>query len=399
MQMDASVGSGIGRYIAIPAVLLLIIAIALGSRAESREDFQDRAEQERREQQADNNSGGSEGSEGSPGESGGSGGSQPGGETRYRYDESGAGVGEDLEPPRRITIDSDNGRIAFEPAGVDGEDGITWDIDEPLIGRLIGFRLVDDEFFVVESGSAQPGDLLISWSDEQIVLTEVGGGVTRIERNEDTVSGVHTDADGTVASFEQNGDAAVRINDDLQAEPEDVGPIFGTDPSDPFDPPFGDSWPWAWIGLGIALTMFIVGMWLTFKDGLGLATVEFSIPQHKKPPRHGTPAQEIDLFERLRQNPDADAVVRELYERVTSGEWGLPSRDLDETPLEFNHRVNDGLPTDAALRLSQLTDLYSAVRFAPQTASLDDRDRAIDIAQRLLHHMRAAATRLEGAGV
>ncbi len=398
MQVAASEGSGIGRYLAIPAVLILVVLVALGARAESRQDFQDRAEQ-----QSQSGSGGSSGSSGGSGGSGGSegssGGSQQGGETRYRYDESGGDSGESLEPPRRISIDTQNGRIAFEPQGVDGNDGITWDIDQPLTGRLIGFRLADDEFFVVTSGLEQPGDILISWIDEQVVLSEVGGGVTKVERNDDTISGTHTSIDESVSTFEQADDNAVRINDRLQAEPENVGPIFGSDPSQPFDPPFGDSWPWSFIGLGVALTMFIVGMWLTFKDGLGLAVVEFSIPQHKKPARRNVPGDELDLFERLRQNPDADAVVRELYELATSGEWGLPVRHMEETPLEFHQRVRDGLPTDATLPLSQLTDLYSAVRFAPQTANLDDRDRAIDIAQRLLYQMQTAARQPEGVGV
>ncbi|MEZ5341128.1 MAG: DUF4129 domain-containing protein [Acidimicrobiales bacterium] len=381
-----------GRWLAIPAAIVLVILVALGAQSQTGEEFQQQQRQQSSEANDSQGSSGSESGESSGGGGDGKGGSsgQPGDgrEIRYRYDENSGSGGQPLEPPTRISIETDNGRIAFEPAGVVDNQGVTWDIEEPLPGRLVGFRLVDGEFFIVQRGLEVPGDQLISWDGDTIVLSEVGGGITEIRRDDNAVSGSYTAPGGTPQSFAQAGDTPVVANPALQAEPEDVGPIFGIDPSEPFDPPFAKSWPWGWIGLGTALTMFFVGMWLIFKDGIGLATVNFSVPQHTKVVRGDAPADEADLFERLRQNPDADAVIRELYDRATSGEWLIPVRAHQETPLEFFARVRDAIPADAASELSQLSDLYSAVRFAPRTADLADRDRAIELAQRMLFFMQ-----------
>lgn len=375
-----------GRFLAVPAVLLLILLVVLGAQSESAEQYRERVEQDQS---------GSSGT-GSSGESGSSSGADEGGETRYRYDENADPGADQLDPPTRISIDTPNGRIAFEPAGTVNNDGITWDIDEPLPGRLVGFRqAIGGDFFVVQRGLEQPGDVLISWFDDQLVLTEVDGGITSIRRNDSVLAGTFTLVDGTVMSFESEADEPVVVSDRLQAEPEDVGPVFGTDPSDPFKPPVGSSWPWGWIGLGTALTMFCVGMWLIFKDGIGLATVHFTVPQHTNVTREGSPGQEDDLFARLSQSEDADAVVRELYELAVSGSWGIEARHSEETPLEYHWRVRDRLPPSAAQQLGQLTDLYSAVQFAPQTATLDDRDRAIGCAKQLLLVMSQAADRQE----
>lgn len=421
------------RWLAVPAIIVMLALAALAIAGESRDEFVLRNElQEQQEQQQQQGSGGgSSGGSGSgqsqDGSSGsGSGGSGSGGQLQQV----------DPYPADRLIIQTENGPVELSLNGNDvqgrsapgsggsgsGDSG-SGDSESAITlapdpnGNIVGFRIDENGNFVpVERGESTEGlTLLVPQDDGSFLLIRPDG--TEIELYY-TQNGLEARVDDGESYALEAEDGSVRV-DDLVMTPLERGQQWNPDDS-PQPPPDGlpqleDGAP----GSGRQITPedhselddpdgdevaaddladeddgstnwrnIIIVVLLAI--GLALAIWWFFAFRPRREQEDEVPAPMLaplvpgmtawEAFEaflaELAADPDPTHAIRLAFAYAEQGMGGLPSRQSDETPHEWLTRTGGASP-ELAATLSPLVDRYSDIRFGSHVATGAERDQAL----------------------
>jgi hypothetical protein len=315
------------------ALLLSLVGLALNS--EPRQDFRDRQAQ----------------------------GEGPGGEATGDSD----GSDGDTTSGDRGSNDGRRGgsdtRLVVTPDGVEGSriDGVLRLDDDGLLEAVDRQELTDDDTraFVTDDGLdlGRPNGNVVVFTfddDERLMGAEFtpDGDQLEVNRNSD---GTFTFDDGTtVGPFDNPG---------LTDQAEQQGGLFGGQ----------RDLPWRWVVI-----------WLV---GMTLASLALALYLHlvAEPVDLDIPALAVastdDEFERflagLAGDPNPTRAIRLAFQVAEQGLGGLPRRRREETPQEWQERVQDQR-RELASPVTELCGLYSRIRFGGRTA--DERDRQAAIA-------------------
>lgn len=402
------------RWLAVPAIIVMLALAALAIAGESRDEFVLRNEQQQQQQpgSGDSNSGDSSSGGSSSGESG-SGGSSSGGQLQQV----------DPYPADRLIIQTENGPVELSLNGNDvqgrsapgaggsaGEGSITLAPDPD--GNIVGFRIDENGNFVpVERGESTEGlTLLVPQDDGSFLLIRPDGTEIELYYTQNGLEARVDDGDGYALEAE---DGSVRVDDlvmtplergqqwnpdDFQQLPPDGLPqleegergsgrqitpedhdqldeLDGVDPDDDND----GSTNWRNIIIIVLLAL-----------GVALAIWWFFAFRPRRQDEDEVPAPMLapvvpgmtawEAFEaflaELAADPDPTHAIRLAFAYAEQGMGTLPGRQSDETPYEWLTRTANSSP-DAASALSPLVDRYSDIRFGSHVATGAERDQAL----------------------
>lgn len=290
------------------------------------------------------------------------------------------------EPPS-VTMTSDDGtiEIRFDADGVaratvEGRDG-EFDL---VPGTGSGFRLTSDgRLEPVPAGMIEPDDL---------GLTPTGQGVAVDAPDNPTVELRPDGRTGGVSATEFDGDAVTQLTGpDGTVELRDgttISPIELPGEEGSAIVAAARDMPWRWIVAAIT--------------ALAVASALTGYLMHR---RHVEPSMSVTttldwatdgtedfegFLERLAADPDPTRAIRLAFHAVEQGLSGLPVRRAEETPFEWHRRASDTIPAVEST-LGRICDLYAKARFAPGQATEQDRYEMIDDLRQLVHGTHAPA--------
>lgn len=402
------------RWLAVPAVIVMLALAALAIAGEGREEFVQR--NELTEQQQQQQGGGGSGQNGQP--QGGSGGGAGG---------SGGGSGGQLQPvdpypADRLIIQTENGPVELSLNGNDvqgrsapgsggnGSDGSSITLAPDPDGNIVGFRIDEDGNFVpVEEGESTEGlTLLVPQEDGSFLLIRPDG--TEIELYY-TQNGLEARVDDGESYALESEDGSVRVDDlvmtplergqqwnpdDFQQIPpdglpelEDGAPGSGQQirPEDhdqaaeeaeeqADDGEGSTNWRNIIVIVLLALGLALAAWWFfAFRPRKEQEEVPAPMVAPVVPGMSAWEAFEAFLAE-LAADPDPTHAIRLAFAYAEQGMGDLPARDSDETPYEWLSRTRDSRPEVASL-LSPLVDRYSDIRFGNHVATGAERDQAL----------------------
>ncbi|MFV0259051.1 MAG: hypothetical protein ACK5PP_11460 [Acidimicrobiales bacterium] len=394
----ASAAPGMARWLAIPALFVLVglITLAMSSQLPSLS--------------GDNGSvGGSNPTGGEPGsgQSMGGNGSSSGGRTGSGGDDQvvGGGTGRSRESGSEeptadgndLTVTSPDGEVIIDvegdtPTNPNRPGGVLQPVQPDETGDVAGLRRTEGgELVPVGPDELRPTDYRLD--------TVPGGGIdltrpdgTRFEFRPGTdgrfdITEVSPDGQRTEVQPDPSGQVEIDTDTYLQVAPPSLWEqASGT--------------PWPWIALGITLIALA---------SIALAWYMHHIRPRERPgldlgldlePAAPIPIDQFEAFlSRLAADPDPGRAIRLAFRAAERGLGGIPSRRAEETPLEWYDRVQASRP-DTTEPLSGLCARFTTVKFAPGEATLEDRDEAI-MDLRRLHALTPASPAsgvLQGVG-
>lgn len=352
-------------WLALPAFLAVLALVALAASTEHRPEFEGRLEQE------------------SAGQGGGGGqesldtGQDPSFDQGDPITEALGGDPGDVEgEAKRITIAGENGdiiveledgRVGLRP--VEGDEAIDLEADD-----LVAIRLNEDgSLEVVPIDEIGPDDTVVTAADDGFDLERPDGSTVefRADGENDGISATEIDPNGRSAELVPNQDGSVTLSDGTTVGPIDRAEELGTFES------FierASGLPWRWIALGLVL--------------LALACIALAYHLHRRRPgdefdigaliRPDVPDDQFEGFlARLADDRDPTRAVRIGFSVAERGLGGMPPRHDQETPFEWQARVESERPGFGP-SVGTLCDLFARARFAPGHSTEDDRRTMID---------------------
>ena len=426
------------RWLAVPAIIVMLALAALAIAGEGRDEFVLRNElQEQQEQQEQQAQGGSSG------EGGSSSGQSQGGQSQGGSEGSGSGGGGsggsgsggqlqpvDPYPADRLIIQTENGPVELSLNGNDvqgrsapgsggggglGTDGGAITLAPDPNGNIVGFRIDEDGNFVpVEQGESTEGlTLLVPQDDGSFLLIRPDG--TEIELYY-TQNGLEARVDDGESYALEAEDGSVRVDDlvmtplergqqwnpdDFQQLPPDgvpeledgergsgqqVTPEDHNQQADPNDPAADDSaddsagstnWRNILIIVLLAVGIALAIWWFFAFRPRRVEEDEVPAPMLAPVVPGMTAWEAFEAFlAELAADPDPTHAIRLAFAYAEQGMGGLPSRESDETPYEWLTRTRSASP-ELASALSPLVDRYSDIRFGSHVATGAERDQAL----------------------
>ncbi len=410
------------RWLAVPAIIVMLALAALAIAGEGRDEFVLRNEQSEQQQQQQQQGSGSQAGSGS-----GSGGNSSGGGS------GGSGSGGQLQqvdpyPADRLIIQTENGPVELSLNGNDvqgrsapgsggsgsggsGAEGSAITLAPDPNGNIVGFRIDEDGNFVpVERGESTEGlTLLVPQEDGSFLLIRPDGTEIELYYTQNGLEARVNDGDSYALEAE---DGSVRVDDlvmtplergqqwnpdDYQQLPPDglpqledgergsgrqITPEDHDQADDLADQPADDSdGSTNWRNIIVIVLLAV---------GLALAIWWFFAFRPRQEEDDEVPAPALvpivpgmsawEAFEaflaELAADPDPTHAIRLAFAYAEQGMGGLPGRESDETPYEWLTRTGSSSP-ELASGLAPLVERYSDIRFGSHVASGAERDQTL----------------------
>lgn len=298
-------------------------------------------------------------------------------------------IGPDAEPmiintdrgPVGLELDPDGGLVARDP-GADGS--IVVDPDDASAIRVGE----DGQLELVPADEITPDDTVLVPNGNGFDLVRPDGSRVefRADGEHDGITATEIGPDGTETELTPNPDGSVTLEDGTTVGPIDAAEDGGTierllDTTSDL--------PWPWVFGGLAL--------------LALLSVGTAVYLHRNRPddafdlgQFATAGVPTDRFEEflamLAADPDPSRAIRLAFYAAERGLGGVPRRRVEETPFEWQRRVEESRPELGAL-LAPICDLFARVRFAPGRATAEDRTAMITALRELNQAGATAAER------
>ena len=366
------------RWLAVPAVIGLLMMLGMAVSAEDRQSFAERLDQEPTE------TAGIDTNEPLEGDDGAGSGPDPGPVDRPEEAVEGD---ERSGRPEELSLNAiaDAGSVGIKlsgdptvsslalPRDATGEGGTSIPLTELV--RLD----IDGELTSTSEAAIRPGDLAFLPADGGLDIVGPDGGRVeiRVEGGPSERSGefplaesftiTQVDADGTVRVVQPDASGTIDLGDGVRLQ------LAGQPLPSPSIWDRATTTPWRWLAAGIAVVL--------------VASVAVAVYLHRRRPSAtgdritdgpglSPPEQFDDFLHQLGNDPDAARAIRLAFSVAERGLGTLPPRAGVETPFEWYARVVADQPHfDPAL--SSLCSRFATARFAPQRPTAADRDAAI----------------------
>jgi hypothetical protein len=264
------------------------------------------------------------------------------------------------EGPIGLELDPDGGLVARDPTA---DGSVVLDPDEASAIRIGE----DGELEVVPLDEVSPDDTVLVPTGNGFDLVRPDGSRVefRADGEHDGITATEVAPDGTETELVPNQDGTVTLDDGTT-----VGPIDAAEDGGPIERLLDTTseLPWPWVFGGLAL--------------LALLSIGTAVYLHKNRPDDpfdlsqfaiaGIPTDRFEEFlTMLGSDPDRSRAVRLSFYAAERGLGGAPRRRVEETPFEWQRRVEELRPELGRL-LAPICDLFARARFAPGQATADD---------------------------